>query len=144
MMQFHHLGIVCRDLADGRKRLDALLGGLEWSPVYQDDIQNVFVQFGIDASNIRYELIVPQNERSPVSTVLQQGKNILNHTAYLVPSLEAAAVRLREQSCLPIGPAQPAVAFNGALIQFFVCPLRFVIELIEAPDLALNAMRKTT
>jgi methylmalonyl-CoA/ethylmalonyl-CoA epimerase len=41
---------------------------------------------------------------------------------------------LRAQGCCPAGAPQPAVAYGGRRVQFFVSPLRFVIELIEKPD----------
>ena len=94
-------------------------------------MQEVCVQFGKDSSGIQYELIAPLTDSSPVATSLRQGKNILNHVAYLVPSLDEHATKLREVGCLPVDPPKPAVAFEGARIQFFFSPLRYLLELIE-------------
>lgn len=131
MMRFHHIGIVCAKLSAGKDRLDEILGPLKWSDAFDDPIQRVSVQFGTDNSGICYELIAPTDERSPVNEALRQGKNILNHVAYTVSSVAEEAERLRQRGCLPLGPAQPAVAFDGARIQFFITPLRSILELIE-------------
>ena|ERR1022692_154085 len=135
-MRFHHIGVVCDVLSNGKTRLEQLLGELEWSSPHKDEIQRVFVQFGTDSSGICYEIIAPLDALSPVSQALGQGKNILNHVAYTVPSISETSERLRQQGCLPLGKAQPAIAFDRAQIQFFVCPLRFIIELIEQGESA--------
>jgi methylmalonyl-CoA/ethylmalonyl-CoA epimerase len=132
-MRFHHVGLVCRDLAEGRAGLEAMLGLLAWSQSYEDPIQQVCAQFATDAAGMRYELIAPTNEKSPVQAPLKQGKNILNHLAYTVPCLEEQAASLRQQGCLPTGEPQPGIAFASARIQFFVSPMRWLVELIEQP-----------
>ncbi|SRR6266487_336234 len=130
-MKFHHVGLLCNTLTAGRSGLEALLGPIAWTQIFEDTIQQVSVQFGSDSSGIRYELIAPTTESSPVRTSLCQGKNILNHVAYLVPSLDEHAARLRQADCLPVTQPQPAVAFRGARIQFFFSPLMCLLELIE-------------
>jgi methylmalonyl-CoA/ethylmalonyl-CoA epimerase len=78
--------------------------------------------------------VAPRNETSPVTRVLQKRTAILNHVAYLVTSLDAEEARLRRHGCMPIGTAQPAIAYGGRRIQFLMSPLDFILELIEAPD----------
>jgi methylmalonyl-CoA/ethylmalonyl-CoA epimerase len=78
-------------------------------------------------------VIAPFGDNSPILLALQKGQRVLNHVAYLVPDLEAGAERLRQGGCVAAGPANPAIAYGGRRIQFFVSPLRFTIELIEAP-----------
>lgn len=132
-MRFDHIGIFVADLDDGRRWLAALLPVREWTGVYEDPGLKVRVQFGLDASGVRYELVAPFGPGNPVDTVLKTGKGILNHVAYRVPDLEAAAQRLRAEGSVPLGPPAPAVAFGGRRVVFFFTPLRFVIELIESP-----------
>lgn len=81
-----------------------------------------------------YEIIAPLHAGSPVSRTLRTGDRILNHLAYRVDDLPHAAEDLRRQGCVPAGEAKPAVAYGGRSIQFFLAPLRFIIELIEAPQ----------
>lgn len=100
------------------------------SPV-DDPLLKVRVQFCTDTSGIRYELVAPHGEGSPVTGALARGTNILNHVAYEVDDLNAAAGRLREQGAMPLGPALPAIAFGGRRVMFFLTQLRFVVELVE-------------
>ncbi len=41
-------------------------------------------------------------------------------------------MELRDNGCIPISDTNNAVAFNGARVIFFLTPLGFVIEIIEA------------
>ncbi len=92
------------------------------------------MQFGRDPSGLCYEIIAPLHAESPVSRTLRTGDRILNHLAYRVDNLEQAADRLRRQGCVSAGEPKPAVAYGGRPIQFFLAPLRFIVELIEAPE----------
>ena len=130
---FDHLGVVVADLAAAREHLSATLGIVQWSEVFNDPQIGVSVQFGSGGASPRFELITPLGEKSPIARALSQGKNVLNHVAYITHDLAAAAETLRQQGCFPTGEAQPAVAYGGKSIQFFLSPLRFIIELIEAP-----------
>jgi methylmalonyl-CoA/ethylmalonyl-CoA epimerase len=137
-MRFDHIGLFVSELSHGRERLAALLSIARFSDEINDPLLHVRVQFCIDASGISYELVAPLGEDNPVSAVLASGRNILNHVAYRVDSLEAAMASLRKQGSVPVGAPAPAVAFAGARVAFFLTPLRFLIELIEdaPPDRA--------
>lgn len=133
-LEFDHLGLIVPDLAAGRAFLQAALGITRWTPVTDDPGLRVSVQFGsAPGSSIVYELIAPLGDGSPIAGTLRQGKSILNHVAYLTPSLAESAAHLRALGCFATGDPQPAVAYNGCLIQFWISPLRFLIELIEKP-----------
>ena len=130
-----HLGLIVHRLEDGRGFLDRALGISRWSEPVQDPGLGVLVQFGASPAShgLVYELVAPLGDRSPIAGALRGGKHILNHLAYLTGDLAAEAVRLRAEGCYPTGPAQPAAAYDGRPIQFWITPLRFVIELIEKP-----------
>ena len=132
-MQFDHIGLVVRNLADGRAALEALLLVHEWTTEVIDPGNCVCVQFGRDPSGVCYELIAPLGADSPITKALSSGKNILNHVAYLVPDLAVGRERLRAAGAAPTAEPKPALAYGGRSIQFFVTPMRFIIELIEAP-----------
>lgn len=132
-MNFDHVGIVVADIADGQQLLTAMFGIQRWTEVFEDPGIGVYVQFGIGSDGPCYELIAPLGEESPISVALKTGKGILNHVAYLVADLKSAASGLVEAGCLPVGREQPAVAYNGHLVQFFRSPAKFIVELIEAP-----------
>ena len=132
-MRFDHIGVVVATLEDGRNHLGGLFGIVEWTVEFSDPIIQVRVQFGRDSSGLCYETVAPFGENSPILRTLRKADRILNHVAYLVPHLASAAERLHERRCMQTSEAMPAVAYGGASVQFFMTPLGFLLELIEAP-----------
>jgi methylmalonyl-CoA/ethylmalonyl-CoA epimerase len=132
-MQFDHIGVIAFSLEDGRAALSAVLDIPRWTEEYADPVNQIYAQFGADSSGVCYELIVPFGESSPVTKALRSGKNILSHVAYLVSDLTKAGDQLRAAGAVPTSDPKPAVAYGGKQIQFFVTPMRIMIELIEAP-----------
>ncbi|HDO1384471.1 glyoxalase [Aeromonas sp. HMWF036] len=130
-MQFDHIGLVVPDLASGVAYCRDVLGLSRFSVAVEDPLQGVWVQFVHDEHGLCYELVAPAGEDSPVTQVIKTRRNVINHLAYRVQSLQEGATRLREQRHLPLGPSQPAVAFGGAHVQFFLSPLGHIVELIE-------------
>lgn len=142
--QFDHLGLVVKSLAKGRKHLTNMLQVSDWTDEVTDPVNGVEIQFGRDPTGLVYELLSPIDENSPVSAALKGGKAILNHVAYLTEDLDSAANHLVRNGCGPTGRPTPAVAYGGARIQFFVTPLRTIIELIEAPGHAHSFVKTPT
>jgi methylmalonyl-CoA/ethylmalonyl-CoA epimerase len=132
-LQFDHLGLVVRRLERGHALLTSLFFVQDWTETFQDEPNGVRCQFGRDGSGVVYELLEPLGKDSPVAAALAQRKSILNHVAYRVSDLRGSAERLAERRCAPTGPPRPAVAYGGRPVQFFVTPLNFIVELIEAP-----------
>jgi methylmalonyl-CoA/ethylmalonyl-CoA epimerase len=135
-MEFDHLGVVVKDLAQARVGVAALLLIEEWTPAIEDHVNGVIAQFGRDRSGVCYELLQPLGPASPVAAALKSDR-ILNHVAYRVADLAADASRLRRARCVPTGAPRSAVAYGGRRLQFFLSPLKFYIELIEAPGVEL-------
>jgi len=133
-MTFDHVGLVVKTLGKGRRVLAETLGIRDWTAEITDPVNGVILQFGRDPASVCYELLEPLGEDSPVAAALSSGRAILNHMAYLVPDLAAGAAHMMAAGCAPTAEPKPAIAYGGAHIQFFVTPLRFIIELIEAPD----------
>ena len=142
-MQFDHLGLVVKSLAKGRKALSEILSIHDWTAEFRDPVNGVTLQFGRDPAGVVYELLEPIDETSPVYNALSTGKAILNHVAYRVADLAAHAEAMRNAGCMPTSEPKPAVAYGGRKIQFFVTPLRLIIELIEAPDHAHTYLSPT-
>ncbi|HEY4114374.1 MAG TPA: VOC family protein [Rhizomicrobium sp.] len=132
-MKFDHLGVVVKSVAKGRQSLARVLGIADWTTEFRDPVNGVLIQFGRDPAGVCYELLEPLDENSPVYPALSGGKAILNHVAYLVTDLSAGAEHMRSSGSAPTSEPKPAIAYGGKRIQFFVTPLRFVVELIEAP-----------
>jgi methylmalonyl-CoA/ethylmalonyl-CoA epimerase len=95
-------------------------------------VLTVSVRFLLDRSGVVFELIAPFGSPSVVDTVLKKGASIINQVAYRTDDLAAAGQELATQGCMPIGEAKPARAFGGALVQFYLSRLGFIIELIES------------
>ena len=132
--RFDHLGLVVKRLAKGRERMSALLGIVDWTAPIEDGLNGVRLQFGRDPSGVVYELLEPLGEDSPVYPALRSGAAILNHVAYRTPDLAGGAAHLAAAGAARVSAPKAAIAYGGRPIQFFVTPLRFIIELIEAPD----------
>lgn len=132
--RFDHLGLVVKSLDKGRKHLTNILQISDWTEDVTDSVNGVEIQFGRDPTGLVYELLSPIDEQSPVFAALKGGKAILNHVAYVTDDLGAGASHLVRNGCASTRSPKPAIAYGGARIQFFVTPLRTIIELIEAPD----------
>lgn len=131
-LELDHLGVIVPDLDAGRAFMTRALGVTRWTAVTEDEGLGVYVQFGTaGAGGLTYELIAPLGEGSPVGNALRVGKHLLNHVAYLTEDLDVTGERLRAEGCYPVGEAKAAVAYDGCRVQFWMSPLRFVIELVE-------------
>ena len=128
---FDHIGVVVPSVEWGRPRLAPLWGVDAWTTVFEDPIHKVIVQFGRDHSGIVYELVAPRGEDAPIRQALSKGQNLLNHVAYRTPDLAMAATVLRGQGCIPLGRPAPAVAFGGQPVQFFLTPVRIILEVVQ-------------
>lgn len=134
--QFDHLGVVVASLEKGRAAFGPMFGLTQWTDPIDDPVNGVRLQFGRDPAGVVYELLVPLDENSPVYAALKGRKNILNHVAYRVGDLTAAAAQIRTARAMPIAPPNPAIAFGNRPIQFFVTSFGMIVELIEALDFA--------
>ena len=130
-MNFDHIGVFVASIDEGRASLSALLPIVRHSPIYDDPLLLVRVQFLYDSSDVCYELVAPFGPGNPVDGVLKSRKNILNHVAYRSASFDADLAGLNGQGCFQLAPAKPALAFGGCRVAFLVTPLNFIIELVE-------------
>ena len=131
-LTFDHIGLVVADIEGACRQMAKTLGLSHFTDRFDDKALGVSVCFGRDASGTVYEFISPLGEKSPVARALETKTNLLNQVAYVTPSLAESAAALRAAGNFPLGSSHPARAFGGAPVQFFLSPLGFVIELIEA------------
>jgi methylmalonyl-CoA/ethylmalonyl-CoA epimerase len=132
-VRFDHIGIIVADLPAGLQMLRDQFAVAKWTHPFSDPVNDVHVQFGCDAAGTCYELIAPFSKNSPVWRSLRTGNNITNHVAYIVADLSAARDKLLAADFSPVSDPNPAVAYGGANIQFFMSPIFSLVELIEAP-----------
>ena len=130
-MKFDHIGIFVKNLQFGSKHLTRLFEIKKKTNIIHDPLHKVSVQFFYDKNNICYELVAPKGKKNPVSSILKQNKNILNHVAYKSKNFQKDITKLRKLGCIPLGKPKPARAFKGANIIFFLSPLKIIIEVIE-------------
>lgn len=130
-LMFDHIGIVVRDIDLAMPGFCASFNVAEATSRFDDERLTVSVRFFRDSSGMTYELIAPLGEHSVVAGVLKRGTNIVNQIAYRTPSLSRQGGQLAGLGFLALSEPQPAVAFSGARVQFFMSPLGFVVELIE-------------
>lgn len=128
-MQFHHIGMACRNIVAELPEL-ALMGYQPEGPQFQDPIQQVLIQF-VTGGGPRIELIQPANPQSPVNGVLKRGSKFY-HLAYEVNQLETAIDQFKSRKFFPVAPPAPAVAFGMRRIVFLTSETFTLIELIEA------------
>lgn len=131
-MIFDHIGIFAADQDIGFERLRKILEIKEVSELYTDPIIDVCVRFIYDSSNIKYELVTPLSENSPVAGALRRKTNILNHIAYKTKNFDQKVKELRISGAVPLSKPTPAVAFGGQRVVFFLTNMNFIIELIDA------------
>lgn len=130
-MKFDHIGIVVDDLAEGRKLIGEMFPIASFTPEIEDPEINVRITFATDSSGIRYELIAPLNDKSPLTAVLKSRKNILHHVAYSTPRFDEMT-GVYSKLGLQLGTPVGAVAFQGRRVVFFMMPIGFIVELVEA------------
>lgn len=134
MRTFHHVGLFVNDLAFGLEQLKKTLEITSVSQVFADENLLVCIQFVIDNSGVRYELVAPFGDGNPVEQALKSKKNILNHVAYLSDNFESDILELRQGGAIPLGAPKCAKAFEGRRVIFFLTTLGFIFELIEGVE----------
>lgn len=130
-LSFDHIGIVVADIEMGLTQLRNCIPLIARTVVFDDAVLGVSVCFVKDRTGVVFELISPFGTASPITSVLKKKVNQLNQIAYRCDDISEAGRLLREADALPLGNPKPAVAFGGALVQFFYSRLGFVIEIIE-------------
>lgn len=133
-LRFDHLGLVVEEIGSGRDFLVDALGVQRWTEVIPDPVLGVSVQFGLGDDGPCFELVSPLGDRSPIRGALRGRGNVLHHVAYLTDRLQSEGERLRSMGCVATGEPRPAMAYGGHMVQFWVSPLRFIVELVEAPE----------
>lgn len=133
-MKFDHIGIFVDELHSGYDKLNQLFGISRKSIIFDDPLLHVSVQFCYDEKGICYELVAPYGADSPVDRVLKNSTTTLNHIAYKTNDFDNKISNLRMAGCVPLGIPQPALAFQGARVVFFLTPLKLIFELIEEID----------
>ena len=128
MLNFHHLGILTKDIEGTYSRL-SIDSNLEMPPTLFDPIQKVYIVF-ITLGGIRHEIVMPAEINHSLSNLTKK-KICMYHIAYEVKSIDNIGKTLRKKGFIPIDKPKPAIAFDNRLIQFFLNKDGYLMELIN-------------
>lgn len=126
-LEFHHVGVACRDL-DAEERTFAMLGYRRERADFFDPIQGVHGRF-IVGGGPRLELLRNDKEPGVLTSWIAKGVRFY-HLAYEIDDLERGAAELVETGAKALMKPVPAVAFDGRPICFYMLPNLSLVELI--------------
>ncbi|SDN57766.1 Glyoxalase/Bleomycin resistance protein/Dioxygenase superfamily protein [Klenkia soli] len=127
-LEFHHVGLACRDLA-AETAAHALLGFRPEGEVFEDPHQRVRGSFQVLGS-FRVELLAPLDEESPVQDWLRRGIRMY-HVCYETDDLAGALDALGRGGHRAVSRPAPAVAFGGRPVAFVMLRTRSLVELLQ-------------
>ena len=137
--RFHHVGIAVRSLDDAAAALR--VAGLRLASELPDTVD---AGFGVRLRFLQsphggpfVELVEGLDTLSPVAGVLKRTGPGPYHLCLSVPNLEAARTELEAAAYRAVTPPMHAVAFSGALVQFFLHAACGLVELVEFVELGV-------
>ena len=129
LYEFHHFGYATKSIKKSEK-LFLSLGFRENSNLIHDENLGVDVKFyTFDSSQKTIELVASiDTNNSPITSILHRGIGIY-HLAFLSENFSYTA---KELGLKAISECQPAKAFKGAHIKFYIAKDSSIIELISS------------
>jgi methylmalonyl-CoA/ethylmalonyl-CoA epimerase len=128
-LNFHHIGVACRNLDAECKLLSVLGYNIEGEDFY-DPIQGVAGRF-MAGGGPRLELLTSLEQQGVLTPWLRSNVK-LYHLGYELEDLEAGIAELRQQGAKMVVPPVGAVAFRQRRISFLMLPNLLLVELIAA------------
>lgn len=130
-LDFHHLGLAVRK----PKTAQDFLRGLGYrlgEPVY-DPEQNVNLAMCTADAQPDVEIIWPGDGKGPVDGMLAKRDGLVYHVCYATDDLPGALAKLDAAGhrTVPLGPAKPAVLFDGLLVSFYEVVGFGTVEIID-------------
>jgi methylmalonyl-CoA/ethylmalonyl-CoA epimerase len=132
--KLRHVGVAVPSLGPATEALSTLFGYRVISGPFDDPIQKVSVNFLTQSENdvAEIELIAPLGENSPITSMLAKGNGGAYHLCFETTDIEQALVHAKNNGCIIVSPAVPAVAFNGRRIAWIYTRSKQLFELVEA------------
>lgn len=130
--RFHHTGFVVASIAAVIESFCRAIGGSNWSETWHDPIQGVHVAFIYPSQpdDPCVELVEPAGSGSPVEKFLERSGG-LHHVCYEVDNLDETMRGASARGLVMIRRPQPAVAFGGRRISWFLTREGLLIEYLE-------------
>ena len=124
----HHFGYATKDIAKSEKLFQGF-GYYACSDLIEDLNLGVYVKFySLKNNSVKVELIMPiTSVKNPLKSILKQRAGFY-HVALVSGDFLKTANILKLK---PISDKMPAIAFEGAEIQFFVSKDAGIVELIS-------------
>jgi methylmalonyl-CoA/ethylmalonyl-CoA epimerase len=132
--KLRHVGVAVPSLGPATDTLSDLFGYRVISGPFDDPIQKVTVNFltQSDQDVAEIELIAPLSEDSPITSILAKNGGGAYHLCFETTDIDQALVHAKNNGCVIVSPAVPAVAFNGRKIAWIYTRSRQLFELVEA------------
>jgi methylmalonyl-CoA/ethylmalonyl-CoA epimerase len=132
--KLRHVGVAVPSLGPATETLSTLFGYRVVSGPFDDPIQKVSVNFltTSDKDAAEIELIAPLSEDSPVTSMLAKSGGGAYHLCFETSDIDQALVHAKNNGCMIVSPAVPAVAFGGRRIAWIYTRSRQLFELVEA------------
>jgi methylmalonyl-CoA/ethylmalonyl-CoA epimerase len=132
--KLRHVGVAVPSLGPATETLSTLFGYRVVSGPFDDPIQKVSVNFLTTSHNdaAEIELIAPLSEDSPITSMLAKSGGGAYHLCFETSDIDQALVHAKNNGCMIVSPAVPAVAFGGRRIAWIYTRSRQLFELVEA------------
>lgn len=128
-LEFHHIGIACKDIEATASRYLSL--GYKKGETVHDPLQDILICFLSHDSMPLVELLAPYDEDSPVNEILRKSGVSPYHTCYRVKDIEDAIKGFRKEKYLVVSKPNPACAIEGKKVAFLYNNDMGLIELLE-------------
>jgi len=132
--KLRHVGVAVPSLGPTTEMLSTLFGYRQISGPFDDPIQKVSVNFltTSDEDVTEIELIAPLTEDSPIKSMLAKNGGGAYHLCFETTDIDKALEHAKENGCMIVSGAVPAVAFEGRRIAWIYTKSRQLFELVEA------------
>jgi methylmalonyl-CoA/ethylmalonyl-CoA epimerase len=129
-MKIDHFGFLTKDINKSILAFKCL--GFSLSSMCSDEIRGVKIALMRSASCEMIELIMPINDNSVVSKIINSHNNNFYHICYQCKDLEQAINNLTKQGFLLIDKPKTAKALNNKKVAFMYSSSAGMIELLES------------
>jgi hypothetical protein len=129
-LEFHHFGLAVKSPESAFRYLGDLgycAGGTCFDP-----LQKVNLAMRHHDRMPDVEVIWPGSEPSPIDSILKKNDSLIYHICYTSEDIEGSLAALEQAGLevMPLGPAQPALLFDGFEVSFYKIAGVGVIEMI--------------
>jgi methylmalonyl-CoA/ethylmalonyl-CoA epimerase len=130
--RLHHTGFVVASIAAVRETFCRAVSGSNWSETWHDPLQRVRVAFIYPGypGDPSVELVEPAGPGSPVEKFLERSGG-LHHLCYEVDNLDEVVRDASTRGLVMTRRPEPAVAFGGRRIAWFISREKLLIEYLE-------------